>query len=127
MSFCTPTHFRIMKYSAHGFIPIVQEPLFEANAIIQTVIRVLGVYKSQLTGIGRKQRITEARYIALKIIRDNCPKYTLAQIGKLVNKDHSTVIYGLKQFNDWYDTDTFFRTKYNLVLARLKGGANEAA
>lgn len=48
----------------------------------------------------RKREITEARFIAFKITKVLCPKASLSSIGKVYNRDHASVIHGLKKFDD---------------------------
>lgn len=55
----------------------------------------------------------EARLIYAKILRD--VGYPFMGIGKSLNKDHSTIIYYITQFDNMYVTSQFFRDKYKLV------------
>ena len=57
--------------------------------------------------------------IYYKLVRDNT-HYSLTKIGETVNRDHSTVLYGLRQFKDWVETDKELRTDYETLRARLK-------
>jgi chromosomal replication initiation ATPase DnaA len=125
MKACHICTFKIMVYSIHGFVPLIEEPKFEVNSILSTIVTVLGVYKSQIAGKCRRQTITEAKYIAVRIVKDSYPGYSLKWVGGHFNRDHSSVIYALTQFQNWFDTDPDFRTKYNLVINRLKGGKHE--
>ena len=67
----------------------------------------------------RRYNYVEARMIYYKLVRDNT-HYSLSKIGESVNRDHATVLYGLRQFKDWVETDKELRTDYETLRARLK-------
>lgn len=41
---------------------------------------------------------------------------SLTEVGELVNRDHATVLYGIKKFKDLYDTDRGYMQEYNALL-----------
>jgi len=49
----------------------------------------------------RKKHFVEARYIYFKLCMDYADKKTLAAIGKSLNKDHATVLHGIRTVSDW--------------------------
>lgn len=56
----------------------------------------------------RKREYVTARIIAIYMVRKNTT-LTLKEIGILFNRDHSTIIYNLEQYNDLYKTkDKYF-------------------
>lgn len=64
----------------------------------------------QIKSKSRKREIVEARYIAIHLIN----KYqmnTLVNLGKIINRDHSTIIYALKASQDLYKYNFDFRNK----------------
>ena len=67
----------------------------------------------------RRYNYVEARMIYYKLVRDNT-HYSLTKIGETVNRDHATVLYGLRQFKDWVETDKELRTDYETLRDRLK-------
>lgn len=54
---------------------------------------------------------------------------TISGIGRIVNKDHATVLNGLKKADIYFETDDKFRKQYieieNIVLRG--GGTNDVA
>lgn len=52
-----------------------------------------GVTVEEITGKSRKARITEARQAAMYEARKHTGKFTTT-IGRVFNRDHSTIIYG---------------------------------
>ena len=43
-----------------------------------------------------------------------------SKIGRLFKKDHATVIHGLKTFSHLYETEPFFKLKYNVILTEYQ-------
>jgi hypothetical protein len=52
-------------------------------------------------GKNRKRENVELRGVIFKLIRENDEYIPLQKIGKLFNKDHSTVIYALNNIDNW--------------------------
>lgn len=61
----------------------------------------------------RKREFVEGRMIMYKILKDN--DATLKWIGDKFNRDHSTIISALNEFDILYDHITAFRRKYAMV------------
>ena len=61
----------------------------------------------KLTDPARKKDLVTARAIYYKLARANTGK-SLSVIGKLVGRDHASVLHGINSLNDWmeYDKDT---------------------
>ena len=56
-----------------------------------------GIPVSKLTASWRgKNRISHARQAAYAYIREQCPHLSFPQIGRLFNRDHASVIYGIR-------------------------------
>ena len=55
----------------------------------------------------RDRELVEMRSLYYTILKDINKKYTLQEIGDSVNKNHATVIYGLKEFKNFrrFNTD----------------------
>lgn len=66
----------------------------------------------------KKREIVDLRYIYFKLGRQL--GYTLESLGNSVNRDHSTVINGLSQFKNMYETDENFRNKYKIIFNHIK-------
>jgi chromosomal replication initiation ATPase DnaA len=59
---------------------------------IQNVIEV--VERHDLKKVSRKQEIIYPRYYIYSLLRD--AKYSLSAIGRIFNKDHATVLHGIR-------------------------------
>ena len=86
--------------------------------IIKAVVKVTGWHFSYLYSPWRKREITEARYIAIVLIRQLF-NMTHMEIGAIFGRDHSTVIYAIKTVSKWLATDKNFRDKFNAVKSEL--------
>lgn len=70
--------------------------MIQPQAIIAATCRHYGLTLDELRGPKRESRITWPRQQAMKIIRDNT-KLTFPQIGRIFNRDHTTVIHALRR------------------------------
>ncbi|MGY3054351.1 chromosomal replication initiation ATPase DnaA [Pedobacter sp. UYEF25] len=92
----------------------------EAEEIILAVCQALNVGFDDLTSVRKNSEFVEARQIAFKILRDK--KHNCDTIGDLFNRDHSTVLYGVKCYEDKiYTKDRSFLQKVALVAEEMEG------
>ena len=66
---------------------------------------------------------TIARWLYFKIAKINTC-YSLNEIGSLVNRDHSTVVYGLKNVDYELKTSKALRHRYNMLDTVCKAHLN---
>jgi len=90
--------------------------IVDKHEIIQAVCMALEVTKDQLVSPTRKRPIVVARQIAIGLIRKYNPEATLVNIGKLFNRDHSTIIYAQRTFDDLNGRDKVFTQDVLKVL-----------
>jgi chromosomal replication initiator protein len=87
-------------YRSHGALPVARDWIFVASrrptarSIMAEVAREHGVAVEDLTGPSRKRSIAYVRFIAMRRIRAET-KLSTPQIGKLFNRDHTTVCHAL--------------------------------
>lgn len=60
-----------------------------------------------------------ARFIYYKLARELTTK-TFSNIGKIVNRDHATVLYGIKTFDILLSQDSFIEKTYIASILKLK-------
>ena len=65
-------------------------------AILLAVARYYGVNADDLKGRSRHKQIVEPRQVAMHLLREDAHLST-PEIGRLLNRDHTTVLHGLKQ------------------------------
>lgn len=66
----------------------------------------------------RKRSVVEARALYYTILK-NTTNLTLSKIGELVNKDHATVLHGIKNLQDWMNQNQYLKNAYDSILDRI--------
>jgi hypothetical protein len=75
--------------------------------------------KMSLSSKDRNRSLVDLRFIFFFIARTMM--YNLKDIGMYCGgRDHTTVIYGLKTFNNLYKTDENFRNRYKTIINNIK-------
>jgi chromosomal replication initiation ATPase DnaA len=93
----------------------------ELIAILQAVSEVSMVTPMDITGPERKRPISIVRFCLMYIAKDY--GFTHAAIGRFVNRDHSTVIHGVKCYQNYIELKYKYETRiYNDAKKILEGG-----
>jgi len=106
----TRRHFAAASRPARGPLPAAAPPTriprtpapqpparFSGRATLRIVARHFGLTPAALAGATRLHRCVVARWIVMHI----CVRaggYTAARAGQLVGRDHTTTLYGLREF-----------------------------
>ena len=77
--------------------------------VINNICAVFGVEKYDLWSSSRTADLTMYRQIAMFDIKANKPSITLKGLGRIFNRDHTTVIYSIKQYEDRIIYDKGFK------------------
>ena len=77
-------------------------PHAKTMLIIAEVAREHGVTVGAILGPSRGMKETRARWEAIRRVHRERPR-PLNQLGKLFNRDHSTIMYALKRLGDGYN------------------------
>lgn len=48
----------------------------------------------------RTKPVVEARYMAIRAVHRACPHYSTTQLGRIFNRDHTTILYALDRCRD---------------------------
>lgn len=67
----------------------------EIHALITKVAAVRGVTLEQVLSSRRNRPITMARHEAMKAVRALHPNMSAVQLGRIFNRDHSSVLFAL--------------------------------
>lgn len=89
-------------------IPVSKSDITDIE-ILEKGISHFNISENDLKGICRLRKIVIARQIIMYAIRMKVDNSALKRIGKLFNRDHSTVIHGIETVNDMCMTDKSFR------------------
>jgi len=67
----------------------------------------------------RSRELSQARFIYFKLAKKYCRYASLSKIGSVVNRDHATVINGLKRFDDEARYDPYMHDVYDTIAKHL--------
>lgn len=83
--------------------------------VIKEAERMFRVHRRDITGKARLQFIMPARYAVYTalVLRGN----STAQVGRWLHRDHSTVIYGMRQAQRIMAADPDYRAKVEALIA----------
>jgi len=87
---------------------------------------LINLFKNDFSGKDRQRHSVYQRAVFFKLCRDLTP-YSLSDIGAVVNKDHASVLHGLKlfkNFQDWHED--VYLALYNEAKLKLKRKYNFA-
>lgn len=90
----------------------------EINKIVNNYCDLNEITKEELLNKCRKREFIEKRMILINILRKK--RFTFELIGKVMNLDHSTVIYHTKDFDFIIKYDLELREKYESFKNNLK-------
>lgn len=86
--------------------------------IISAVTDITGISHATLKDKSRKRHYVDARKIVVGVARKH--HHTLAYIGEELNRDHSSIIYLARGFDELYKTNPSFKGKTDEVIQQLK-------
>lgn len=73
---------------------------YDSDKVMIAVSEVLEVSIKDIKSLSRKTELVFARQAAMFLIRKSNKTITLKSIGKIFNRDHSTVIYAIRSMTD---------------------------
>ncbi len=84
------------------------------NKILEIIALHYGIKVSDLRRKGkgtREEALVEARQLACFFLRENLD-ISLPQIGRIVNRNHATVLYSVRKVKDFLETDKAYRCRF---------------
>ncbi len=81
-----------------------------AMSIVASVGRDFGLSLEDMIGAGRNRHMAKARFIAYRLLRNL--GLSTPHIGRILDKDHTTVMHGLQRFEVEVIRDDFFAEVY---------------
>jgi chromosomal replication initiation ATPase DnaA len=88
------------------------------DRIIAAVTFEFDVSLHDLFGPSRLQQIVKPRTVAIALVRE-CLGWSTSRIGRLFNRDHTTVIDTLARYRDYLAADPDMRLKVQRIQSRL--------
>lgn len=90
-----------------------------ASIVFNEVKNEYGVSASQMRNKTRLSFIREARQVFTQLMREHSSMST-TQIGRLVNRDHSTVIVTTKTVGKELETNKVYRNRYSKMKFNIE-------
>ena len=88
--------------------------------ILEEVGRSYSVNAADIKGKKRTQNIAEARKMSMYIVRQVC-EMSMEDIGKeFGGRDHSTVVYTIKEVEKKMEKDSFYRSNIEDIIKNVK-------
>ena len=87
------------------------------DALIHLVAKEFGIEETLIPGKARTKSVMLARQVCMYLLCQVLGMSTTA-VGKLLKKDHTTVIYGIQKVEDLLNTDAHFSARVNQLIAR---------
>ncbi len=76
--------------------------------VVDAVARAGGLRRKDLIGRGQTRPVARARHLAMHLVRELCPGASLPAIGFLLDRDHTTVLYGCRRAGKLLARDAAF-------------------
>lgn len=80
--------------------------------VVEAAARAGGLRPEDLIGRGQARPLTRARQLAMHLLRETHPGLSLHAIGYLLDRDHTTVLYGCRRAAALLARDGAFRALY---------------
>ena len=85
------------------------------RAAVEAVSNVTGVKRRHILGKRRFRRYADARQMAMQLVRQST-KLTVTGIGRLFDRDHSTVIHASNSVKNLMGISDNYRDEFNQIL-----------
>lgn len=82
--------------------------------LLECLANLYDITSADILGKSRKAHISEARMIFIYLMRHL--GYSTTYLGEFLNRDHTTMIYNTKTFDNRYKYDVMFRKKVDNML-----------
>lgn len=99
-----PITLDVAKEQLSGFISVSTSPTEKAEKIIEEASRIYGISVEDIKSSKRSKEISTPRHIAVYVIR-KITNLSVVEIGKLFNRDYSTVIASINKITEEILTD----------------------
>lgn len=92
-------------------VPVVE---YNLRHVIDGISRYVKISEEQLNSRCRKRTICDARHMYCNILRTKM-EYSYIDIGRSINRDHTTAISSVNKHNNLYKSDQKYKALYDRV------------
>ena len=107
-----------VKSSVHEFVPKKDSDQKRMDDIILAVTKKFGVSRDDILSTKRNKEIAVPRHICVYIARQ-CTNLSQSQIGKVINRDRTTVISSESFVKDLIEKDSSFAYEVNSIIREI--------
>jgi len=101
-------------------LPPPPEPVASAERICDAVATMLGYLWDRIVGEGQSREVTYARHVAMYLLAHD-GQVSVVMIGRMMGRDHSTVLAGIKRIEGELATRPETREDIERCRAALRG------
>lgn len=88
------------------------------DQVIAAICDYYGIEQKALFGQRRDRDLVEARHIAIYTIRKHCKKGS-EWIGRMFNRDHTTVLYACQKVKNLMETEVGFKNDVHNIFSQI--------
>lgn len=93
----------------------------DEELIIEVVCKYNEITLDELRAKTRRTKISFARFMAMVLLKESGRPYSQQDIADLLGlKDHSSINYGVTEFENLYKQSAKFRDTFNLIKSEVK-------
>jgi chromosomal replication initiator protein len=102
-------------------IPGIERQKIKSDILLNAISTVTGIEIENLQTKCRKQELVEARYIYFYFITRSglCQYISLARQAREFNLDHTTALHGVRQVENWIQTDKRIQSEVEQIKKLL--------
>lgn len=93
------------------------------DTVAEIVSRQFGIAVEHLVGRTRHEEVVVARHAMVYLCRLACPYATIASIGKMFGRDHSTIVHSTRRCEELREVDPVYSLEfercYKILQARI--------
>jgi chromosomal replication initiator protein len=87
--------------------------------ILNLIEAEFGVNREQIQSQNRLRAIVEARHVLFYLMRNSRFDFGVTEIGLIFNRDHTTVIHGVKQINNLIQFNKEYRNTIEKLMFKM--------
>ena len=100
---------QITRTAPADLVPFERRLFPWVGRLAQAVADEWGVSAAELIGKSRQSLLIRPRFVLDWTVKQAASDYALAQIGRLLGRDHTTIIYSIRRVNEWRKAEETFR------------------
>lgn len=91
--------------------------------ILDCAAAASGIPRDHLIGVRRARYLAWPRQVAMLVCAELAPQASLPQIGRAFNRDHTTIMHGIKAARARLPTCAYTRELYDVIRAKVMEAA----